>query len=162
MPSSTPGPQADRGKTAGRRRHRGVVQRQMLLISAPLRHCFCYAVAGLFAARLRRVCCAVGASVARQADDDKGAPGGRKFWQHLCGVFTTFFAAPWRRLCYAFCGAVAAPLLRCCCAFGASLAAPLLRFCGVFAASLLRFYQRLTASWLRFCGAFAALLRRLR
>jgi hypothetical protein len=38
VPLSTPGPQADRGKTAGRRRHRGAVQRQMLLFSAPLRH----------------------------------------------------------------------------------------------------------------------------
>ena len=149
MPLSTPGPQADRGPTAGRNRsHQGSAsgiigsigeQLEMLTVQR-LCGVFCYAFAALWL-RLSFALAASLLSLARQVDDDKGgvrggapAPGGRKFLG-LDYAFGSAFAASglccllrlWQRLCYAF----AASLLRC-----------WQRLCGVFATLVGRFLRR--------------------
>ena len=149
MPLSTPGPQADRGTTAGHRRHHGAVQLEMLPFQR-LCGVFCYAFAALW---LHLSCALAALWLPRKF---LGLPGLR-FWQRvrgvfatlfaaslaapllrLCGVFATLLAAPLRRLCYA-CGAFfAARLLRLRCVGGSALATPLRRFRGSFATLLLR------------------------
>ncbi len=163
MPLSTPGPQADRGTTAGHRQHHVAVQLEMLPFQR-LCGVFCYAVATLWL----RLSCALAAPLLflwrAKSTTTKAtlmaAPlffatsfAWLRFWQRLRGVFATFFAAslaaPLPRLCGVFITLLAAPLWRLCyacgaflrrvcCAFGASVAAPLPRLCGVFEAALLR------------------------
>ena len=123
MPLSTPGPQADRGKTAGYRRYHGAGQLEMLPFQR-LCGVFCYAFAALWL-RLSFALSASLLSLARQVDDDKGL--GYAFGSAFAASWLCCLLRLWQRLCYAF----AASLLRC----GQ-------RLCGVFATLVGRFLRR--------------------